>query len=173
MNICVIGTGYVGLVTGACFAEFGVQVVCADKDAEKIAALAAGRDPDLRARPRGRGRARTCARGGSRSPPTPRRRCAASLVVFIAVPTPRSPDGSTDLSVVEAVAREIGAALDGYKVVVTKSTVPVGTAARVRGWIAGGARAAGASTSASASPRIRSSCARARRSATSCGPTAS
>jgi UDPglucose 6-dehydrogenase len=110
----VIGTGYVGLVTGACFAEFGVQVVCADVDAEKIARLQRGEipiyEPGLEA-------------------------VAAALVVFIAVPTPPQEDGGTDLAVVETVAREIGRAMDGYKVVVNKSTAPVGTAERVRRWI--------------------------------------
>ena len=134
MNICVIGTGYVGLVTGACFAEFGVQVICADKDGEKIAALERGDVPiyepgldDLVARNVRAGRL-----SFTRDTPDALSR---SLVVFIAVPTPSREDGSTDLSAVESVAREIGANLDGYKVIVTKSTVPVGTAVRVKGWI--------------------------------------
>ncbi len=134
MNVCVVGTGYVGLVTGACFAEFGVQVVCADKDEAKIAALRKGEIPiyepglqdiverNLRA---GRLSFTTSTAEAVRS----------SLVVFIAVSTPARPDGSTDLTAVEAVAREIGKVLDGYKVIVTKSTVPVGTSVRVRGWI--------------------------------------
>ncbi len=134
MNVCVIGTGYVGLVTGACFAEFGVQVICADKDREKIAALERGEVPiyepgldDLVARNVRAGRL-------SFTHDTPVA-LARSLVVFIAVPTPSCDDGSTDLSAVEAVAREIGANLDGYKVIVTKSTVPVWTAQRVKGWV--------------------------------------
>jgi UDPglucose 6-dehydrogenase len=130
----VIGTGYVGLVTGACFAEFGVQVVCADTDADKVAALQAGDMPiyepgleDLVARN---------AREGRLSFTTDTAEAVrASLVVFIAVPTPARGDGGTDLTFVEAVAREIGANMDGYKVVVTKSTVPVGTSATIRGWI--------------------------------------
>ena len=134
MNISVIGTGYVGLVTGVCFAEFGVQVVCVDKDSEKIAKVRRGEMPiyepgleDIVARN---------VREGRLSFTTDTAEAVrASLVVFIAVPTPARPDGGTDLSYVEAVAREIGATLDGYKVVVTKSTVPVGTAPRVRGWI--------------------------------------
>ena len=134
MNVCVIGTGYVGLVTGACFAEFGVQVVCADTDADKVAALRGGDMPiyepgleDLVARN---------VREGRLSFTTDTAEAVrASLVVFIAVPTPARGDGGTDLTFVEAVAREIGANMDGYKVVVTKSTVPVGTSARVRGWI--------------------------------------
>jgi UDPglucose 6-dehydrogenase len=144
MNICVVGTGYVGLVTGACFAEFGVQVVCADKDEAKIAALQRGEIPiyepglqdiverNLRA---GRLSFTTSTADAVR----------ASLVVFIAVSTPARPDGGTDLTAVEAVAREIGSVLDGYKVIVTKSTVPVGTAQRVRGWVTEELGRAGAS----------------------------
>jgi UDPglucose 6-dehydrogenase len=134
VNACVIGTGYVGLVTGACFAEFGVQVVCADADADKVAVLQGGDVPiyepgleDLVARN---------VREGRLSFTTDTAEAVrASLVVFIAVPTPARGDGGTDLTFVEAVAREIGANMDGYKVVVTKSTVPVGTSAKVRGWI--------------------------------------
>jgi UDPglucose 6-dehydrogenase len=130
----VIGTGYVGLVTGACFAEFGVQVVCADADADKVAALQAGDVPiyepgleDLVARN---------VREGRLSFTTDTAEAVrASLVVFIAVPTPARGDGETDLTFVEAVARQIGENMDGYKVVVTKSTVPVGTSSEVRGWI--------------------------------------
>jgi UDPglucose 6-dehydrogenase len=134
VNICVIGTGYVGLVTGACFAEFGVQVVCADKDAEKIAMLENGEIPiyepgleDIVVRNVREGRLSFTTDTASA--------VRGSLVVFIAVPTPARADGGTDLSYVETVSREIGAVLDGYKVIVTKSTVPTGTAARVRGWI--------------------------------------
>jgi len=134
MNICVIGTGYVGLVSGACFAEFGVQVVCADKDAEKIENIERGRMPiyepgleDLVARNVREGRL-------SFSTDT-QESVRNALVVFIAVPTPSKPDDGTDLSYVETVARQIGQVLDGYKVIVTKSTVPAGTSTKVRGWI--------------------------------------
>jgi UDPglucose 6-dehydrogenase len=134
MNICVIGTGYVGLVTGACFAEFGCQVICADVDAAKIAALEQGRMPiyepgleDLVLRN---------VRQGRLSFTTDTAEAVrASLVVFVAVPTPPREDGSTDLSAVESVAREVGRVMDGYKVIVTKSTVPVGTAENVRRWV--------------------------------------
>jgi UDPglucose 6-dehydrogenase len=134
LNVCVIGSGYVGLVTGACFAEFGVQVVCADEDADKVEMLRQGRMPiyepgleDLVARNVREGRLSfTTDTAGA---------VCTSLVVFIAVPTPAAPDGSTDLHFIEAVSREIGEILDGYKVVITKSTVPVGTSAKVRGWI--------------------------------------
>ncbi len=134
MNICMIGTGYVGLVTGACFAEFGIQVICADKDADKIETLRRGEVPiyepgldELVARNVHAGRL-------SFTTDTPEA-VRVSLVAFIAVPTPPRPDGSTDLTAVEAVSREIGQTLDGYKVVVTKSTVPVGTSEKVRDWI--------------------------------------
>jgi UDPglucose 6-dehydrogenase len=135
MNVCVVGTGYVGLVTGACFAEFGVQVVCADKDAAKIGLLQKGEIPIYE--PGLQDMVERNLRAGRLSFTTDTAESVrASLVVFIAVSTPAQPDGSTDLSAVEAVAREIGAVLDGYKVIVTKSTVPVGTSARVRGWVA-------------------------------------
>jgi len=131
VNICVIGSGYVGLVTGACFAEFGMQVVCADVDADKVASLESGEIPiyepgldDLVERNVRQGRL-------SFTTATPEA-VRNSLVVFIAVPTPPRPDGATDLGAVEAVAREIGESLNGYKVIVTKSTVPVGTSRRVR-----------------------------------------
>jgi UDPglucose 6-dehydrogenase len=131
MNVCMIGTGYVGLVTGACFAEFGLQVICADKDRGKIDALERGEMPiyepgleDLVERNVKAGRLTftTDTAAAIRS----------SLVVFIAVQTPARSDGATDLGAVDKVAQEIAQAMDGYKVVVTKSTVPVGTSYRVR-----------------------------------------
>jgi UDPglucose 6-dehydrogenase len=131
MNITVIGTGYVGLVTGACFAEFGIHVTCVDKDEEKVKSLLAGKipifEPGLeeivrRNRENGRLDFTTDTAAAVRE----------SLVIFIAVPTPPQPDGSTDLSYVDEVARTIGTHLNGYKVIVTKSTVPVGTAERVQ-----------------------------------------
>jgi UDPglucose 6-dehydrogenase len=124
----------VGLVTGACFSEFGVNVVCLDKDEEKIAACARGEIGIYEA-----GLEELVARNvkaGRLSFTTDTKEAIQSgLVVFIAVGTPAAADGSTDLSFVEAVAREIGQNMDGYKVVLTKSTVPVGTARRVRQWI--------------------------------------
>jgi UDPglucose 6-dehydrogenase len=135
MNVCVIGSGYVGLVTGACFAEFGVHVTCVDKDAAKIEGLERGEIPiyepgldELVERNVRQGRLKFSTDTGDA--------VASSLVVFIAVQTPPMEDGSTDLGAVEAVAREIGRSLNGYKVIVTKSTVPVGTSQKVRGWIA-------------------------------------
>jgi UDPglucose 6-dehydrogenase len=142
MNVCVIGTGYVGLVTGACFAEFGVRVTCVDVDADKIAALERGEipiyEPGLDAIV-----VRNVREGRLSFSTDTQAAVRSSLVVFIAVQTPPRPDGSTDLSAVEAVAREIGRSIDGYKVIVTKSTVPVGTSARVRAILEEELRAAG------------------------------
>ena len=134
-KIAVAGTGYVGLVSGACLADFGNAVVCVDTNEGKIAGLRAGRIPifepgleDVVARNAASGRLSF----STELAPAVR----AADVVFIAVGTPPADDGSADLSYVEAVAREIGRAMDGYKVVVDKSTVPVGTARKVRAWIA-------------------------------------
>jgi UDPglucose 6-dehydrogenase len=134
VNITVIGTGYVGLVTGTCFSEFGVQVTCVDKVDEKIEALKRGEIPiyepgldEMVARN---------VRGGRLSFSTDTADAIdQSLVIFIAVGTPSAEDGSTNLDFIEAVAREIGQCITSYKVVVTKSTVPVGTSDKIRGWI--------------------------------------
>jgi UDPglucose 6-dehydrogenase len=130
----MIGTGYVGLVSGACFAEFGVQVVCADNDEAKVSALRSGTvpiyEPGIEELVE-----RNVSQGRLSFTTDTAEAIRSSLVIFIAVSTPSLPDGSTDLAMVEAVSREIGRAMDGYKVVVTKSTVPVGTSAKVRGWI--------------------------------------
>jgi len=142
MNVCVIGTGYVGLVTGACFAEFGVNVVCVDKDAAKIEALERGEIPiyepglDVLVK-------RNTQEGRLSFSTDTAESVRNALVVLIAVGTPPREDGGTDLSFVEAVAREIGQAMDGYKVVVTKSTVPVGTSRRVRAAIEASLQEAG------------------------------
>jgi UDPglucose 6-dehydrogenase len=134
VNVCIIGSGYVGLVTGACFAEFGVQVLCVDKDADKIASLERGEipiyEPGLEAIVQRNLRERRLAFTTDTA-----QAVRQALVVFIAVQTPTLADGTTDLAAVEAVAREIGRAIDDYKVIVTKSTVPVGTSYRVRQWI--------------------------------------
>ncbi|MEX0880040.1 MAG: UDP-glucose/GDP-mannose dehydrogenase family protein [Thermoanaerobaculia bacterium] len=126
MNICMVGTGYVGLVTGACLADFGMDVVCVDKDAEKIAALQRGEvpiyEPGLeevisRNERAGRLRFTTDLKGAVEN----------ALAIFIAVGTPPKVDGSPDLSFVRQVAEQIAQHMNGYKVVVTKSTVPTGT----------------------------------------------
>ncbi|MBI5138057.1 MAG: UDP-glucose/GDP-mannose dehydrogenase family protein [Nitrospirae bacterium] len=131
MNICVIGTGYVGLVTGTCFSEFGVHVTCVDNNASKIAALKQGEipiyEPGLDEMV-----ARNAAEGRLEFSTDLAAAVRDNLVIFIAVGTPPRHDGSADLSMVEGVAREIAAHMNGYKVIVTKSTVPVGTGERVR-----------------------------------------
>ena len=131
MRIAVIGTGYVGLVSGACFSEFGVDVVCVDKDVKKIEGLKAGAMPIFE--PGLDALVETNVRAGRLSFSTD---LAAAVkgaeAVFIAVGTPsRRGDGHADLSYVYAAAREIAEAADGYAVVVTKSTVPVGTGREV------------------------------------------
>jgi len=127
MHVAMIGTGYVGLVSGACFADFGHHVTCVDKDADKIASLARGEVPIFE--PGLAELVKTNLRQGrlvfSTELPAAVR---AAEAVFIAVGTPsRRGDGHADLSFVYAAAREIAAALDGFTVVITKSTVPVGT----------------------------------------------
>ncbi len=127
MHIVMIGSGYVGLVSGACFADFGHSVTCVDKDADKIARLETGQIPifepgldDLVARNAEAGRLRFTTKGAEA--------IGAADVVFIAVGTPsRRGDGYADLSYIEDAARAVAAALDGFTVVVVKSTVPVGT----------------------------------------------
>jgi UDPglucose 6-dehydrogenase len=126
MNICMVGTGYVGLVTGACLADFGMNVVCVDKDSDKIAALQRGEMPiyepgleQVVARNERAGRLRftTDLKAG----------IEGALAIFIAVGTPPKPDGSPDLTFVAQVAEAVALHMNGYKVVVTKSTVPAGT----------------------------------------------
>ena len=130
MNIAVVGTGYVGLVTGACFSEFGVHVTCVDKDREKIEMLQKGLIPIYEP---GLGElvAKNTAAGRLRFTTDIAEAIRGALVVFIAVGTPPRGDGSADLSYVDAVAETIAKHMDGYKVIVTKSTVPVGTGERL------------------------------------------
>src|SRR5271163_2344777 len=131
MRITIFGSGYVGLVTGACLADAGNQVVCVDVDVRKIAMLKAGEvpihEPGLEAIVKrnfeaGRLRFTTNAQEGVQH----------GLYQLIAVGTPPDEDGSADLRYVLAVARSIGEHMSEYKVVITKSTVPVGTADKVR-----------------------------------------
>ena len=131
MNIAVIGTGYVGLITGACFAEFGVHVTCVDKDEKKIRMMKKGIVPfyelvfeelmqnNIKA-------------GRLEFTTSIAEAVDSSLVIFIAVGTPPRGDGSVEMKYVEEVAREIARNINSYKVIVTKSTVPVGTGERIR-----------------------------------------
>ncbi|ACI20496.1 MULTISPECIES: UDP-glucose dehydrogenase family protein [Thermodesulfovibrio] len=131
MHIAIIGTGYVGLVTGACFAEFGVFVTCVDKDHEKIKKLKKGIIPffepgleDIVKRNLKENRLKFTTRIDEA--------INESLVVFIAVGTPPRGDGSANLEYVEEVAKEIAKNMKSYKVIVTKSTVPVGTGLMIK-----------------------------------------
>ena len=130
MKICVIGTGYVGLVAGTCFAETGNDVICMDVDEKKIAQLQKGKipiyEPGLQELIR-------------RNEQEERLRFTTdlpwavnnSLIVAIAVGTPSDEDGSSDLSYVMEASRAIAKAMDDYKIIITKSTVPVGTADQI------------------------------------------
>ncbi|MEX2453229.1 MAG: UDP-glucose/GDP-mannose dehydrogenase family protein [Rhodospirillaceae bacterium] len=131
MRIAMIGTGYVGLVSGACFSEFGTDVVCVDKDEKKIARLLKGEIPIYE--PGLEQLVEKSVAAGRLSFTTDLQSAVRGAdAVFIAVGTPsRRGDGHADLSYVYAAAREIGEAMDGYTVVVTKSTVPVGTGREV------------------------------------------
>jgi UDPglucose 6-dehydrogenase len=126
MNICVIGVGYVGLVTGACFAEFGIKVTCVDNDLEKIAGLKQGKipiyEPGLEELV-----AKNMRENRLHFTEDLEEAVKHSLVIFIAVGTPPDRQGRADLQYVRAVAEAIGRTMDGYKIIVTKSTVPVGT----------------------------------------------
>jgi UDPglucose 6-dehydrogenase len=127
MRVAMIGTGYVGLVSGACFADFGHHVICVDKDADKIAALQRGEmpiyEPGLEDLVAANVQAKRLSFTTGLAVPV-----KEADAVFIAVGTPsRRGDGHADLTFVYAAAREIAAALDGFTVVITKSTVPVGT----------------------------------------------
>ena len=131
MRICVVGTGYVGLVVGTCLSDEGFRVTCVDRDDDKIAMLNAGRIPiyepgleDILRRSYREGRLRFTSDGAGAM--------ADADIIFIAVGTPPADDGSADLSAVKAVADQIGRSLTGPATVVIKSTVPVGTAAMVR-----------------------------------------
>ncbi len=126
MHICVVGTGYVGLVTGACLADFGNNVTCVDKDENKISMLLDGQipiyEPGLDTLVEKNARAGRLQFSTDLTPAVEN-----ALAIFIAVGTPPKEDGSADLSYVVQVAESIAENLNGYKVVITKSTVPIGT----------------------------------------------
>src|ERR1700750_1700121 len=130
MDLSIIGSGYVGLVTGACFADVGHNVTCVDNDAHKIEVLRAGRvpiyEPGLEELIH-----RNVAANRLRFSSSIKEGVDNSRIVFIAVPTPQQPDGDVDLSFIEKVAREIAGVLTDYRVIVDKSTVPVKTGEKV------------------------------------------
>ena len=130
MKLSIIGTGYVGLVTGTCFAEVGHHVVCVDNDAAKVKTLQAGGipiyEPGLEELVK-----KNVAAGRLRFTASTAEGVQDSAVIFIAVPTPPQPDGSVDLSYIERVARDIAASLTSYRIIVDKSTVPVKTGEKV------------------------------------------
>jgi UDPglucose 6-dehydrogenase len=138
-NIAVVGTGYVGLVTGTCFAEMGNQVICVDNNQHKVAQMQAGKipiyEPELdvlfeRNIKAGRLHFTTDLAAG----------IANAEIIFLALPTPPGADGAADLSFVLGVAEELGKLITDYKVIVDKSTVPVGTAEKVHAAVAKNAR---------------------------------
>lgn len=130
MKICIVGTGYVGLVTGTCFAEIGHDVICVDNAPEKVKMLNAGQmpiyEPGLEELVK-----KNAAAGRLKFTTSTKDGVEKSDVVFIAVPTPPQPDGSVDLSYMEKVSREIADVLTRYKIIVDKSTVPVRTGEKV------------------------------------------
>src|SRR5699024_3919247 len=137
MNIAVVGTGYVGLVSGTCFAETGNQVVCIDVDAEKVEQMKAGKipiyEPGLeilfeRHIRHTRLTFTTSLKEGIQD----------AEVIFLALPTPPDEDGSADLSYILGVAEQLSTMIQSYTVVVDKSTVPVGTADQVHATLAAG-----------------------------------
>ncbi len=134
MKLAVVGTGYVGLVAGTCFAESGNDVICVDIDARKIDMLNQGKvpiyEPGLEEMVR-----RNAAEQRLTFTLDLASAVRASEIIFIAVGTPQGPSGNANLEFVRATAKDIAKAMDGFKIIVAKSTVPVGTADRLKGWI--------------------------------------
>jgi UDPglucose 6-dehydrogenase len=134
MNLTVVGTGYVGLVAGTCFAEGGNDVICVDIDEQKISMLNAGRvpiyEPGLEEMVR-----RNAAEQRLSFTTDLDGAVKKASIIFIAVGTPQGPNGDANLDHVRATAKGIAKAMDGFRIIVTKSTVPVGTADRIRQWI--------------------------------------
>ena len=134
MNLAVVGTGYVGLVAGTCFAESGNEVICVDIDEEKISMLQEGRvpiyEPGLEEMVR-----RNAAEQRLFFTTDLDDAVRKASIIFIAVGTPQGPNGDANLDHVRATAKGIAKAMDGFRIIVTKSTVPVGTAARLRQWV--------------------------------------
>ncbi|MBA7572570.1 UDP-glucose 6-dehydrogenase [subsurface metagenome] len=131
MKICIVGTGYVGLVTGTCFSDFGLEVICVDKDSEKIKGLNSGKVPIYE--PNLESLIKKNVTAGRLSFATDMEKAVKqSKAIFIAVGTPPNNDGSANLEQIEKVAQEIAASINEYKVIVNKSTVPIGTAAKIK-----------------------------------------
>ncbi|MEY4108578.1 MAG: hypothetical protein RL181_2920 [Bacteroidota bacterium] len=135
MNLAVVGTGYVGLVTGTCFAETGNHVICVDIDAEKVARMQNGEipiyEPGLEVIFE-----RNTRQGRLKFTTDLKQAVDASEIIFLALPTPPGEDGSADLSYIMAVAEDLSGIITSYKVIVDKSTVPVGTAEKVHAVLA-------------------------------------
>ena len=131
MNISIIGTGYVGLVTGTCLADFGLSVTCVDQDEQKINLLNSGGvpiyEPNLEALIK-----KNISAGRLTFTTDLEKAIKQSKVIFIAVGTPPNDDGSANLTQIEKVAQQIAASLNEYKVIVNKSTVPIGTATKIK-----------------------------------------
>jgi UDPglucose 6-dehydrogenase len=135
MKLCIVGTGYVGLVSGVCFAEMGNDVICVDNNIEKVEMLNNGNipiyEPGLEELVKN-----NTSEGRLQFTSDIKTAIENSLFIFIAVGTPTSDDGSADLKYVFDVARSIGKHMNSYKIIVDKSTVPVGTAQKVKSTIA-------------------------------------
>lgn len=135
MKLCIIGSGYVGLVAGACFASMGNDVVCLDIDEQKISSLKRGEvpiyEPNLSEMIK-----ENLAKNTLHFTTDKRQALQNAEVIFIAVGTPMGEDGSADLAFVKSVAKDIGEVINSYCVIVNKSTVPVGTAKQVKNIIA-------------------------------------
>jgi len=131
MKICIIGTGYVGLVTGTCLSDFGLEVTCVDKDSEKIKGLNSGKipiyEPNLETLIK-----KNILAGRLTFTTDLEKAVKQSKVIFIAVGTPSNNDGSANLKQIEKVAQQIAHSINEYKVIVNKSTVPIGTAAKIK-----------------------------------------
>src|SRR3954454_17047558 len=138
MNICVVGSGYVGLVTGACLADFGMNVVGVDKDHAKVEALSQGKvpiyEPGLDTLVQ-----KNMAEGRLRFTTELAPAIEEAAAIFIAVGTPPKSDGSADLTFIREVAASIAEHLNGYKIVITKSTVPIGTGRTIEALVREGA----------------------------------
>ena len=131
MKICIIGTGYVGLVTGTCLSDFGLEVTCVDKDSEKIKDLNSDKVPIYE--PSLESLIKKNVTAGRLSFTTDIKKAVEqSKAIFIAVGTPPNHDGSANLFLIEEVAKEIARFINGYKVIINKSPVPVGTAHRIK-----------------------------------------